>query len=911
MLGFDPRDWPVVSALLDRAMDIPPESRRAWLDALPPESAVHRNTLARLLAADGGVETNAMFAELPKMQIGSVAAEGQTALTAGARVGPYVLLSEIGHGGMGSVWLAERVDALPRRKVALKLPHLGWGPALGERLARERDILASLAHPNIARLYDAGIDSLGRPYLALEYVDGIPIDRYASERRLGTEDRLRLLLQVAAAVAHAHAHLAVHRDLKPSNILVTADGYVRLLDFGIAKLLEGGEVDDELTRMHGQAMTPDYASPEQIRGERVSTASDVYSLGVVAYELLSGVRPYRLGDSANRLADAIDSVQTAPASRCTSDPVVRRALEGDLDAILNRALKKDASERYATVQAFAADLERHLANEPVLARPDTLGYRLRKYVVRHGLQVAAASAVAAALVAGAGLALWQAHAARLEASHAQQEARRAEAETKRAEQVKRFALSIFEDADAAAGAGAQTTAVDLLRQAHVRVQREFGDRPDIAVELLDSIGSSLQAQGEIQDAAAVLHDALELARSHLGADDLRTIHASVDYGETLYAMGRAPEAVAVLESAAAAAKRKGATGELINAYNQLAGAYLPAGRNQDALAVSQSAIDLLVEKPNDVSKIVIAETWGSRAVVLTSTRADGLTAAAKRAYAAYREVNGEKVTSNTIDTRAELAIGLGRDGDLAGSIAGLTAVLADSLQFNGASHQETAAFAKFLGQSKLEGGDTAGALAAFRTSLKATLPGDHLRVARVYLAIADAQAAAQNLRDALASYDTAAATLAKASTSAQEHFAWPIDSNRALTLAALGRLDEAGRVFPESAGSRLAGIDLGIWRSRLSQLRRLQGRPGEAIEAANTALPLLTSSAVTAERIDCQRRLGEALLAAGRAKDAVGPLRDALSGYHARQMAVSSQQAEAASQLAKAEAEMKLPMQPR
>ena len=212
-------------------------------------------------------------------------------LQPGALVGPYRLLRELGIGGMGAVWLAERADGTLKRQVALKLPRAAWSRGLAERMARERDILASLEHPHIARLYDAGTDAQGRPFLALEYVEGQPIDVYCHERALNIPARLQLLLQVAHAVAFAHSRLVIHRDLKPSNILVTADGQVRLLDFGIAKLMEGDRTQEtQLTQLAGRALTLDYASPEQIRGEPIGTASDVYSLGVVAYELLAGAK---------------------------------------------------------------------------------------------------------------------------------------------------------------------------------------------------------------------------------------------------------------------------------------------------------------------------------------------------------------------------------------------------------------------------------------------------------------------------------------------------------------------------------------------------------------------------------------------------------------------------------------------
>ena len=271
--------------------------------------------------------------------------------------------------------------------MALKLPMLGLRRSmLVERFARERDILGALVHPHIARLYDAGITDDGQPYMALEVVEGTSLGSYCDERRLGAAERLALAMQVLDAVQYAHTRLVIHRDLKPSNILVTEDGQVRLLDFGVAKLLaaEGGAERTQLTRLAGQAFTPDYASPEQVRGDHLSTASDVYSLGVVLYELLCGQRPYKLklSSSAAQLEQAILEAEARPPSsrvdaeaataRNTTVPKLRRALRGELDTIVLKALKKKPEERYGTVAALADDLRRYREGEPVLARPGLL-----------------------------------------------------------------------------------------------------------------------------------------------------------------------------------------------------------------------------------------------------------------------------------------------------------------------------------------------------------------------------------------------------------------------------------------------------------------------------------------------------------------------------------------------------------
>jgi len=298
-----------LSALLDEALDLDEAAREAWLVALPGDAAALAPTLRKLLARQASKETN----DLPGLPVRfDLPGETDAGFKPSDSVGPYRLLRALGHGGMGEVWQAERADGALKRKVALKLPHVSWAPGLAERFAREREILASLEHPNIARLYDAGFDPHGRPYMALEYVEGVPIDEFCKQRALPVEGRLRLLLQVADAVAFAHSRLVVHRDLKPGNILVTDEGHVRLLDFGIAKLMEGDSAQETaLTRVGGRALTLDYASPEQIRGEPIGTASDVYSLGVVAFELLAGARPYKLKrQSAAALEEAISRLQS-------------------------------------------------------------------------------------------------------------------------------------------------------------------------------------------------------------------------------------------------------------------------------------------------------------------------------------------------------------------------------------------------------------------------------------------------------------------------------------------------------------------------------------------------------------------------------------------------------------------------
>ena len=405
-----------ISALLDEFLELASPACIEWLEALERREPELAAEIRELLEPTGGcgagilaaAETLAdRLAEFPPTEPSLV----------GRRFGPYCVRSLLGRGGMGSVWLAERVDGLFSRRVALKLVHPAlMGLGLAERLARERAILANLDHPNIARLYDAGIAEDGQPYLALEYVAGTPLGTYCDSRRLGLRARLRLFRQVLEAVQYAHAHLVIHRDLKPSNILVTEEGRVCLLDFGIAKLFHAESAGEtNLTEISGRALSLDYASPEQIAGAPISTAGDIYSLGVMLYELLSGHGPYRLArrsraalEEAILRADplplgrvvAAGAAAAAAAARGVSVAGLTRSLRGDLDTIVMRALRKRPAERYATVDALGEDLARWLRDEPILARRDHLAYRAAKFARRHWLALAVAGAFVLALMSG-------------------------------------------------------------------------------------------------------------------------------------------------------------------------------------------------------------------------------------------------------------------------------------------------------------------------------------------------------------------------------------------------------------------------------------------------------------------------------------------------------------------------------
>lgn len=460
-----------LSRLLDIALALPASERERWLDALQGSDRALQPVLRRLLAEHQQPQRGDFLRALPRLPLvtgdtqhdalhdGACAAP----LQAGDEVGPYRLLRELGRGGMGTVWLAERADGAYSRRVALKVPRLERDPRLAQRLVFERDIAAPLEHPHIARLYDAGVDAQGRPYLALQYIEGVPIDRFCRERQLSLRSRLELFVQVVRAVAYAHGCLVVHRDIKPSNILVSQGGEAHLLDFGIAGWLR----DAAAPASCPSGLTPGYAAPEQRAGAPSTVTSDVYSLGVLLHELLTGALPSR-------------ELPIAPAP----------ALRGDLQAIVSKALRTDPAERYASAEAFADDVVRYLSCEPVRAQPPSLLYRARKAWQRHRLAYAAVGVAAIAMIAGAAVA-WT-------------EARRATEAADRARVVKDFVVDVFRvnARDNPAKAELRQLPAELLLERGARlIDTRFKDQPELRAEL-DGVVSGIFADMSSADLAA-------------------------------------------------------------------------------------------------------------------------------------------------------------------------------------------------------------------------------------------------------------------------------------------------------------------------------------------------------------------------------------------------------------------------
>jgi serine/threonine protein kinase/tetratricopeptide (TPR) repeat protein len=546
-LQIDAASWSTLSRLLDEALDQRPADRAAWLESLGPEHEGLKPQLRDLLAAKSPVETADFLGTLPR--VGAADLES-TALagTAGDIVGPYRLLRELGSGGMGAVWLAERVDGLIARPVALKLPLRLAAPRadLAGRMAREREILATLDHRNIARLLDAGVTESGQPFMALEYVEGVPIDRYCAGEGgapLDLPSRLKLFRQAAEATAYAHGKLVLHRDLKPANILVTSGGGVKLLDFGIAKLLDQGKAaETKLTEISGRALTPEYASPEQVLGEPLTVCSDVYSLGVILFELLTGTRPYRLRrESRGALEDAIVQMEPPRASE-VAPQTWRKALRGDLDTIVAKALKKNPQERYGTVLAMVDDIQRHLERRPVLARPDSGWYRLRRFVARNRVMVATASVALAAVLIGAGIAVWQA----VEADAQRDAALRGQ---RRSEAYSDFMGVLLQDAGGGQGSK-PLSATELLDRGVAMLDRQSGLDDSVTAYMWYELSRNyllfVNARREIEllDRAAAgaerIGDHELLAASHCSASwSMAMLQADVEGAQRRFDQGRA------------------------------------------------------------------------------------------------------------------------------------------------------------------------------------------------------------------------------------------------------------------------------------------------------------------------------------------------------------------------------------
>lgn len=575
-----PARYQQIKQLLESALACAPGGRDQMLSEVCQNDPDLRLEVESLLDCHAAA---ADFIEEPAFETAARAMAAEDAAILNEHIGAYRIVREIGRGGMGAVYLAVRDDDEFQKQVAIKVVKRGMdSETVIRRFRNERQILATLDHPNIARLIDGGttVDSL--PYFVMEYVEGNPIDAYCEAGALSVEERLELFLSACLAVQFAHQNLVIHRDLKPSNILVTPEGVPKLLDFGIAKVLSPRpETEMSMTATGLRVLTPDYASPEQVRGERITTASDIYSLGVLLYEVLTGYRPYHFDSKAPfELARAITEIEPekpsaaigsrarkteaddsapkggarpAPSAAISLDRL-RRRLSGDLDNIVLMAMKKEPSRRYNSVAQFSEDIRRHLDGLPVVAHKDSLRYRTIKFITRNRTAVAATAAVALMLVAGIIITTWQAKVATRERD-------RARREQAKAERINQFLQDTLGSANPSwysqnAGKGATATIGDVLGVASERAEIELADQPEILAAVLRTIGLTYQNISQLDVAERYLRSSLALGRKTYGADDSEVARSLAALGEVLTLKGNYDAAEPLFQESLAIYRRR-------------------------------------------------------------------------------------------------------------------------------------------------------------------------------------------------------------------------------------------------------------------------------------------------------------------------------------------------------------------
>lgn len=516
---------------------------------------------------------------------------------AGRRIGVYELEREVGRGGTSVVYAARRVDGAFERTVAVKLlARRSGGADLRERFDREQRLLSGLAHPNIATIHDGGVTDDGYPYFVMELVEGLPLDSYCDHHRLSIDDRLRLFLTVADAVHHAHRNLVIHRDLKPSNILVTADGTVKLIDFGIARMVsvDSPEADAATTRLLSRWLTPEYSAPEQVRGEATTTATDVYQLGVVLYELLTGSHPVHVGarESAylagkavcetepERPSSVIGSSAAAAARRRTDLGRLRRQLRGDADAIVLKALQKEASERYGSAEGLARDIRRFLERKPVEAREGKAAYRFRKFVRRNRTAAATGAGIVLLMVAGGFF-----HTARLA-----EQRDLARLEAAKAQTVTEFLLDLFHASHPDESRGVPITAAVLLERGEERAER-LSDQPRVKAEMLATIARAYHGLADFERSDRLYTRSLELRRSHLGPDHPDVAHSLAHLGWTRLSRGEFDTAAGLFREAADIQRRVLGSGhpDVANSLHGLALSLNGLGRVDEGVELLEQA----------------------------------------------------------------------------------------------------------------------------------------------------------------------------------------------------------------------------------------------------------------------------------------------------------------------------------
>ena len=863
MAPLSPERWRAVAPYLDHALDLSADDRPAWLETIGVHDAVLADDL-RILLAEHEALHDSRFLErsvpLPPRPAFAASLAGQT-------FGAYRLVSRIGQGGMGSVWLAERCDGRFEGRAAIKLLNVAlMGRAGEERFRREGTILARLTHPHIAHLVDAGVSETGHPYLVLEHVEGQRIDVYCDEKRLDIDARLRLFLDVLEAVAHAHANLIVHRDLKPANVLVSVDGRVKLLDFGIAKLLEGDAQSglalpaeaSALTREGGGALTPEYAAPEQVTGAQVTTATDVYALGVLLYVLLTGQHPAGSGvlspaallraivdTEPRKLSDAVVSqVETTQTlarhaeCRAATPARLRRRLHGDLDTIVAKALKKTAPERYAAVTALADDLRRFLHHEPISARPDTLRYRTATFVRRHVRGVAMTGAVLVLL--GGSTAFYTTRLAT--------ERDRARLEADKAAKVSELLTGLLTGADpyATPGTRGEPTIRGLLDAGAERVRKELDGQPELQAEMLTVMGRIYRRLGVYDKARPLLEQALALGSPVFGPEHVRLAQSLNDLGVLLSEMGDYAAAGRSLEEALR--MRRKLLGlehaDVAITLVELGRVYQDQGFNSRAEPLHREALAIRRKVWGNEHRETATSLSDLGSVLRLNGDLSGAEALLRQCLAINLKVLGEG-HANTFLTLHDLALVVGGRGDYPAAESQFRRALVMGRKALGDAHPNVAAALNNLSRVLREQGKYDEAASALRDALAIALPAlgsEHPLIAiynnnlaSVHLARNEAAAAEALLRQALPIRARAPGRVPSRRRTFPEDD-WSVGATKSLlgaALAARGRYDEAEAVLLDARRDLEAvpgppGREATATITRLVALYDAWGRPDRA-----------------------------------------------------------------------------------
>jgi serine/threonine-protein kinase len=858
--AFDPV---LVAGILERAAELPPEERAAFVERTVEREAGGDPALVRRIErilAEEGPEVP-YFDELERCVRGDL--ELEVARAPAEQLGPYRLLRELGEGGMGTVYLAERADGQFEQTVAIKVLRRGMTTdSMVQRFLAERQILAGLEHPGIARLLDGGIDDRGRPYIVMERVEGLPLLAHCDRARLPLRERIALFESVCEAVDYAHGRLVVHRDLKPSNILVTGSGQVKLVDFGIAKLLSEDSASSEMgatpTRDGLQPMTPEYAAPEQVRGEPVTTASDVYALGVVLYELLVGSRPYRVERAgAGALESAVLEQQpTRPSTRLRqlaaevgSDRLAelaasrgvgverwRRQLAGDLETICLTALQKDPARRYPSAARLREDLARYRSGLPITARPDTFAYRARKLAGRHPWAVSATLGVLALLLVGVVVLLAQ--------------NRRIRQERDKAEQVTELLVSVFEVSDPSEARGAEISARELLDRGAAQVSDGLAGQPLVRAELLDVLGRVYRSLGLYQRASEQLEAALGVRRSLLGDAHPEVVETLLRMGDLERVRGDYQRAESLLREALERARgRFGADSlEVVRASDALGKTLLARGDRVGARELFEAALGIL-QRRREARSVLTAEVENNLAS-LELGEGDFAAAEARfrRSLALRRELLGgdHPAVAAILNNLAAL---LSQRGDHAAAQATWEQALELYLGLHGEEHPLSATALNNLGLARLAQGDVAGAEQDLRRGLelrRRLLSADHPDLAAslsnlgfVVQGRGDTEQAGALHREALA--------IRRAALGDQDPRVAQSLNNVGLLALEDGRLDEAERAFREAEG--ILGASLGsrhpltaTTRSNLGVTLLRRGDPRDALAELEAAHAVRTAT---------------------------------------------------------------------